>query len=105
MSTRPLLCRCKACHLIIWFAYDEGMPVYADTEPLTIWQEIAVKLGGRLTFNLVPGVGLWIRDIYGINRGGRVLAEHSHRAGFYEMGPRCPTPINEKATDSSVPPF
>ena len=105
VSTKPLWARCTHCGKPIWFAWDEGMPVYCDPDPLNIWQEIAAKVSGKMTFNLYRGVGIWLRDEYGIHRDGIVVSEHAHRAGITEMGKRCPTGTSKRVTDLKDPPF
>lgn len=108
ISTKPLLCRCKVCHSVIWYALDEGMPVYCDVDDLDLLEELHARLSGRMTFNLIPRTGLWARDEYGIKRVGTVLAEHAHRSGFYEIEWRkikCQTETRKRETDSSLPPY
>lgn len=94
------------CHRIIWYALDQGMPVYCDTADLTLTQELHARLSGLMTFNHVPRIGLWLRDEYGVRRSGIVLAQHEHHSGFDKLeGPTCRTATSKKATDLKPPPF
>jgi len=81
------------------------MPCYADVHELSLIEEVHAKLSGRFTFNLIHGVGLWLRDVYGINRKGPVVAEHIHRNGFYERQRPCPIAISAREIDSKDVPF
>jgi hypothetical protein len=79
--------------------------VYCDTDELTLYSELAIRIKGRRTFNYRPAIGLWYRSEWAIDHTGAVFGEHEHSSGYVELEPRCQTQIKPKATDSSAPPF
>lgn len=80
------------------------MPVYADVDDLDVWEEIAARIKGRLTFVRI-GLYLAMREADNAHHVGLVLAEHAHHAGVDELERPCQTVTRKKVTDLSPPPF
>lgn len=104
IDTRKRLVKCATCNRTIWFAYDGGMPVYAETDNADPTSEIRARLTGANTF-VETGPYLALRNTHNIGSGDVVHLAHPHRNGITEIErpAECPTTTNKKATDSSAP--
>lgn len=80
------------------------MPIYANVDSVDIWQELAARIRGYMTFIRV-GPYLVTRDSFNIHRDGPAYVEHEHRTGFVELERQCQTATSKKEIDSSLPPF
>lgn len=105
ISTKPRIVGCRQCGRVIWFAYDGGMPVYANTEPIDFHRELVSRIAGKRTYNYRRGFGIWYRNQWTITQDYPVLVEHEHSSGFVQIEAPCPIETNKKATDSNMPPF
>lgn len=107
INVRKRIVRCVTCGQRIWFAYDGGMPIYAELDTADLTTEIRARLSGLMSFVEI-GSYLAMRNTSNVSDHSAVHIAHPHRAGFDEIEDDreqelCLITTNSKAIDFSVP--